>query len=104
MLADYWQRLVSSSESLAAQSQGLLEPARNFLVGARHQSALGGARSRDGGFFAAIFVPERRLHQRHGDCGHGDDRISVSLARDARSGYLAQPAWIRRIGGVGPFG
>ncbi len=34
MLADYWQRLVSSSESLAAQSQGLLEPARNFLVGA----------------------------------------------------------------------
>lgn len=34
MLADYWQRLVSSSESLAVQSQGLLEPARNFLVGA----------------------------------------------------------------------
>ncbi len=34
MLADYWQRLVSSSESLAAQSRGLLEPARNFLVGA----------------------------------------------------------------------
>lgn len=34
MLADYWQRLVSSSESLAAQSKGLLEPARNFLVGA----------------------------------------------------------------------
>jgi predicted PurR-regulated permease PerM len=34
MLADYWQRLVSSGESLAAQSKGLLEPARNFLVGA----------------------------------------------------------------------
>jgi len=34
MLADYWQRLVSSSESLAAQSQGLITPARNFLVGA----------------------------------------------------------------------
>jgi predicted PurR-regulated permease PerM len=34
MLTDYWQRLVSSGESLAAQSRGLLEPARNFLVGA----------------------------------------------------------------------
>jgi predicted PurR-regulated permease PerM len=34
MLADYWLRLVSGSESLASQLQGLLEPARNFLVGA----------------------------------------------------------------------
>jgi predicted PurR-regulated permease PerM len=34
MLADYWLRLVSSSESLAAQAQGLFAPARNFLVGA----------------------------------------------------------------------
>lgn len=34
ILADYWQRLVSSSESLAVQSQGLIAPARNFLVGA----------------------------------------------------------------------
>jgi len=34
MLADYGQRLVSRSESLAAQLQGLLVPARNFLVGA----------------------------------------------------------------------
>ncbi len=34
MLADYWQRLVSSGEGLAAQAQGLLAPVRDFLVGA----------------------------------------------------------------------
>jgi predicted PurR-regulated permease PerM len=34
VLADYWQRLASSRESLVALSKGLLEPARNFLVGA----------------------------------------------------------------------
>jgi len=33
-LADYWQRLASSGESFATQWKGLLEPARNFLVGA----------------------------------------------------------------------
>lgn len=34
MLVEYWQRLASGSESLAAHFKGLLEPARNFLVGA----------------------------------------------------------------------
>ena len=34
MLADYWQRLASSGESLATQWNGLMAPARNFLVGA----------------------------------------------------------------------
>jgi len=34
MLADYWQRLASSTDSLATQWKGVLEPARNFLVGA----------------------------------------------------------------------
>ena len=34
LLADYWQRLASSRDSLATQWKGLLEPARNFLVGA----------------------------------------------------------------------
>ena len=34
LLADYWQRLASSGDSLATQWKGLLEPARNFLVGA----------------------------------------------------------------------
>jgi predicted PurR-regulated permease PerM len=33
MLAEYWQRLASGSESLAAHFTGLLEPARNVLVG-----------------------------------------------------------------------
>ena len=33
MLAEYWQRLASGSESLAAHFAGLLEPARNVLVG-----------------------------------------------------------------------
>jgi len=33
VLADYWQRLASSTDSLAAQWKGLLEPARNFLLG-----------------------------------------------------------------------
>ena len=34
MLADYWQRLASSGESLATQWNGLVAPARNFLLGA----------------------------------------------------------------------
>src|SRR5688572_18604603 len=34
MLSDYWQRLASSGESLATQWNGLLVPARNFLLGA----------------------------------------------------------------------
>jgi predicted PurR-regulated permease PerM len=34
MLADYWQRLASSGESLLTQWNGLLVPARNFAVGA----------------------------------------------------------------------
>jgi predicted PurR-regulated permease PerM len=34
MLADYWQRLASSTDSLATQWKGALEPARSFLVGA----------------------------------------------------------------------
>jgi predicted PurR-regulated permease PerM len=34
LLADYWQRLASGGDSLATQWNGLLEPARNFLVGA----------------------------------------------------------------------
>ena len=34
LLADYWLRLASSRESLSTQWSGLLEPARNFLVGA----------------------------------------------------------------------
>ncbi len=34
MLSDYWQRLASSRDSLATQWNGLLEPARNFLIGA----------------------------------------------------------------------
>lgn len=33
LLADYWQRLASSGDSLATQWKGLLEPARNLLVG-----------------------------------------------------------------------
>ncbi len=34
LLADYWQRLASSRDSLFTQWQGLLEPVRNFLLGA----------------------------------------------------------------------
>lgn len=34
LLADYWQRLASSADSLAAQWNGLLEPARRLLLGA----------------------------------------------------------------------
>ncbi len=34
LLADYWQRLASSADSLAMQWKGLLEPARAFLLGA----------------------------------------------------------------------
>jgi predicted PurR-regulated permease PerM len=34
VLADYWQRLATSTDSLAAQWNGVLEPARNFLVAA----------------------------------------------------------------------
>lgn len=34
LIADYWQRLASSGESLFTQWNGLLEPTRNFLVGA----------------------------------------------------------------------
>lgn len=34
LLADYWQRLASSGDSMATQWSGLLEPARDFLVGA----------------------------------------------------------------------
>lgn len=34
MLADYWQRLASSTDSLATQWKGVFEPARGFLVGA----------------------------------------------------------------------
>lgn len=34
LLADYWQRLASSRESWVAQSKALLEPARNFVLGA----------------------------------------------------------------------
>lgn len=34
LLADYWQRLASGGESLAAHFRGLLEPARVFLVAA----------------------------------------------------------------------
>jgi len=34
VLADHWQRLASSTDSLATQSRGLFEPARNFLLGA----------------------------------------------------------------------
>jgi predicted PurR-regulated permease PerM len=41
MLVDYWQRLASGSESLAAHFKGLLEPARSFLVGAGKTVAQG---------------------------------------------------------------
>jgi len=34
VLADYWQRLASGTDSLATQWKGVLEPARNFLVAA----------------------------------------------------------------------
>jgi len=34
MLADYWQRLASSGDSLFTQWKGLIEPARNFLIAA----------------------------------------------------------------------
>lgn len=34
MLADYWQRLASSGETLITQWNGLLVPARNFVLGA----------------------------------------------------------------------
>ena len=34
ILTDYWQRLASSTDSLATQWKGALEPARSFLVGA----------------------------------------------------------------------
>lgn len=34
LLADYWQRLASGGDSMATQWSGLLEPARDFLVGA----------------------------------------------------------------------
>lgn len=34
MLADYWQRLASSGDSLITQWNGLLVPARNFVLGA----------------------------------------------------------------------
>jgi len=34
LLADYWQRIASSRDSLAVQLQGLFEPARKMLVGA----------------------------------------------------------------------
>lgn len=34
MLADYWQRLASSGESLVTQWNGLLVPARDFVLGA----------------------------------------------------------------------
>ncbi len=34
LLADYWQRLASSADSLATQWKGLLEPVRGFLVAA----------------------------------------------------------------------
>jgi predicted PurR-regulated permease PerM len=34
MLMDYWQRLASSTDSLATQWKGVLEPARSVLVGA----------------------------------------------------------------------
>jgi len=33
LLADYWQRLASSGESLSTQWKGLLEPMRKFLLG-----------------------------------------------------------------------
>ena len=34
VLSDYWQRLASSRDSLSTQWHGLLEPARNFVLGA----------------------------------------------------------------------
>lgn len=34
LLADYWQRLASSGESLSALSKGLIGPLRGFLIGA----------------------------------------------------------------------
>jgi predicted PurR-regulated permease PerM len=34
MLAEYWQRLASSTDSLAMQWKGVLDPARGFLLGA----------------------------------------------------------------------
>lgn len=34
LLSDYWQRVAVSGDSLATQWKGLLEPMRNFLVGA----------------------------------------------------------------------
>ena len=34
MLAEYWQRLASSADSLATQWKDLIEPARRFLLGA----------------------------------------------------------------------
>lgn len=34
MLTDYWRRLASSGDSLSTQWKGLIDPARNFLVGA----------------------------------------------------------------------
>jgi predicted PurR-regulated permease PerM len=33
LLTDYWQRMASSTDSLATQWKGILEPARSFLVG-----------------------------------------------------------------------
>ena len=40
-LADYWQRLASSRDSLSTQWKGLLEPARSFLLGAGKAAGAG---------------------------------------------------------------
>lgn len=40
-LADYWQRLASSRDSLATQWKGLLDPARSFLIGAGKAAGAG---------------------------------------------------------------
>lgn len=40
-LADYWQRLASSRDSLTTQWKGLLDPARGFLIGAGKAAGAG---------------------------------------------------------------
>jgi predicted PurR-regulated permease PerM len=55
LLADYWQRLASSGESLLTQWKGLLEPARNYLVGAGKAAGEGLLQLSMAGFIGFFF-------------------------------------------------